>query len=379
MQDHSTNERYRKLAQKQLQGTISPEEAAELAQWLAHDDGQHLEVPPAIAGSRDDHEKRLLGAIERRLGWKRAAHVRMLRLTASAAAILLVAMLAWWMIKPSPSVSPVVPIAINNNDGSPGGNRAVLTLGNGQSIVLDSTANGTLFSQGGIQAVKLDSGSLVYNGGDELAGIQIHTLSTPVGGQFRITLSDGTNVWLNAASTLKFPSSFVGQERSVEITGEAYFEVARDKARRFKVNFNGNSVEVLGTHFNILAYPDEARSKVTLLEGSVAVSNASGRHLLKPGMQALIGNTITTGPANVEEAVAWKNGLFIFDNEDIYSIMRKLSRWYNVKPVYATGMSGLTFSGTVSRYSNVTGVLDMLEMTESIRFNLEEGAVEVSR
>lgn len=379
MQDHSTNERYRELAQKQLQGTISTEEAAELAEWLAHDDGQHLEVPPAIAESRDHHEKRLLGAIERSIGWKRSARIRIFRLTASAAAILLVAALGWWMVKPSPSVSPTIPVAINNSNGSPGGNRAVLTLGNGERIVLDTTANGTLFSQGGIQAVKLDSGSLVYNGGDEQAGIQLHTLSTPVGGQFRVTLSDGTNVWLNAASSLKFPSSFVGQERSVEITGEAYFEVAPDKARQFRVNFNGNSVEVLGTHFNILAYPDEARSKVTLLKGSVAVSNSSGRHLLKPGMQALIGNTITTGPANLEEAVAWKNGLFIFDNEDIYSIMRKLSRWYNVKPVYTTGMTGLTFSGTVSRYGNVSGVLDMLEMTESVRFNLKDGTVEVSR
>lgn len=378
MQDNSTTERYRELAQKQLQGTISPDEAAELAEWLAHDDGRELEVPPAIAESRDLHEKRLLGAIEQRIGWKRSARIRTFRLTATAAAVLLIVTLGWWFTK-QPSPDTAVAVNNNNNNGSPGGNRAVLTLGNGQRIVLDSAGNGTLFNQGGVHCIKLDSGSLAYNMGSEPEEVQIHTLSTPVGGQFRIALADGTNVWLNAASSLKFPSSFRGNERSVEITGEAYFEVATDKAKPFKVAFNNSSVEVLGTHFNVMAYADEAKSKVTLLEGSVAVSNSSGRHLLKPGMQAFVGNTITTGKANIEEAVAWKNGLFIFDNEDIHAIMRKLTRWYNVKPVYTTEMPGLTFSGTVSRYGNVSGVLSMLEMTESVRFNLKGGTIEVSR
>ncbi|MRG45231.1 DUF4974 domain-containing protein [Chitinophaga sp. SYP-B3965] len=377
MQDNSTNERYLELAQKQLQGTITPEESAELAAWLAHDDGQQLEVPPAMAESRDLHEKRLLGAIEHSIGWKRSARIRAFRLTTSAAAVLLLIALGWWLTKqPSPAVPSTV---VNNNNGSPGGNRAVLTLGNGQRIVLDSAGNGTLFKQGGVQCIKLDSGSLAYNMSSGTEEVQIHTLSTPVGGQFRIALADGTSVWLNAASSLRFPSSFTGKERSVEITGEAYFEVAADKGKPFKVAFNGSVVEVLGTHFNVMAYADEAKSKVTLLEGSVAISNSSGRQLLKPGMQAFIGSTITTGKANTEEAVAWKNGLFIFDNEDIHGIMRKLARWYNVKPIYTTDMPGLTFSGTVSRYGNVSGVLNMLEMTESVRFNLKGGTIEVSR
>lgn len=378
MQDHSTNKRYQELARKQLQGTISPDEAAELAQWLAHDDGQFLEVPPAVAESRELHEKRLLGAIEQNIGWKKSARIRAFR-SIAAAAVLLIAVLGWWLLKPSPSIPAAVPLAGHNNDRAPGGNRAVLTLGNGQRIVLDSASNGTLFNQGGVQCVKLDSGSLAYNMGDAPDEVQMHTLSTPIGGQFRITLSDGTSVWLNAASKLRFPSSFRGQDRSVEITGEAYFEVTHNDRMPFKVAFNGNAVEVLGTHFNVMAYADEAKSKVTLLEGSVAVSNPSGRHILKPGMQALVGNTIIMGRANVEEAVAWKNGLFIFDNEDIHSIMRKLSRWYNVKPEYTGEMKGLTFSGTVSRYGNVSGVLNMLEMTESVRFELKGTTIQVSR
>lgn len=379
MQDHSTNERYRELARKQLQGDITPEESAELAGWLAHDDGRALEVPPLLSESRELHEQRLLRTIERHIGWRRAARVRTIRRFAAAAAVLLFAALGWWLLKPSPSKSPVTAIAINENDRPPGGNKAVLTLGNGQRIVLDSASNGTLFAQGGISAVKLDSGSLAYNTGADVGDIQLHTLSTPVGGQFRIMLADGTAVWLNAASSLRFPSAFSAAERAVEITGEAYFEVAKDATRPFKVSFNGNAVEVLGTHFNVMAYPDESKSRVTLLEGSVAVSNASGRKLLKPGMQAVVGGTITTRQANVEEAVAWKNGLFIFDNEDIHSIMRKLARWYDVRSVYAGDMPGLTFSGTISRYGNVSGVLDMLEMTESVRFELKSGTIQVSR
>ncbi|MBO9151303.1 FecR family protein [Chitinophaga sp. GCM10012297] len=378
MQGHSTNERYRELARKQLQGDITPEESAELAGWLAHDDGRELEVPSLLAESRELHEKRLLRTIEQKIGWRKTARIRTLRRVATAAAILLFAALGWWLLKPSP-VSPVTAVAIHENDRPPGGNKATLTLGNGRRIVLDSASNGTLFAQGGIRAIKLDSGSLAYNAGADAGAIQVHTLSTPVGGQFRITLADGTNVWLNAASSLRFPSAFSARERAVEITGEAYFEVTKDAARPFKVSFNGTAVEVLGTHFNVMAYPDESKSKVTLLEGSVAVSNASGRKLLKPGMQAVVGNAITTRQANVEEAVAWKNGLFIFDNEEIHSIMRKLARWYDVRSVYAGDMPGLTFSGTVSRYSNVSGVLEMLEMTESVRFELKGGTIEVLR
>lgn len=380
MQDHSTPERYRELAQKQLQGDITPDEAAELARWLGHDDGRALEVPPHVAASREAHEKRLLGGIEARIGVRRAARVRRLRIAAAAAAILLLIGTTYQFFRPSSVVAPPLSSAtIDENDRLPGGNRAVLTLANGSAIVLDSAANGTLFTLNGIQAVKTDSGSLLYQASGTLAEAQWHTLATPVGGQFRITLGDGTGVWLNAATVLKFPASFGAAERRVEVTGEAYFEVAKDAARPFKVAFNGNEVEVLGTHFNVMAYPDEERSKVTLLEGRVAVTNASGRKLLRPGMQALVGRGIETGPANLEEAVAWKNGYFYFDNEDIRSIMRKLARWYNIQPVYAGNTDGMSFSGSLSRYENVSRVLDMLELTESVRFELKNGSIRVTR
>ncbi|MFD2886252.1 FecR family protein [Chitinophaga cymbidii] len=377
MQNNSTNERYQELARKRLSGAISPEEAGELAEWLARDDGHPLEVPPEVAEDFARHEKKIRAGIEKRIG-RKSPVVRALRLTAAAAAVLLIITSGYWYFQSGKPVHPPA-ITVKSNDRLPGGNKAVLTLGNGRQIVLDSAAVGTLYNQGGIQAVKLDSGCLAFNQDVSASPLQFHTLSTPVGGQYRIVLEDGTGVWLNAASSLRFPSSFMGNERVVEITGEAYFEVAKDVSRPFRVNFNGNTVEVLGTHFNIMAYPDEEKSKVTLLEGKVAVSNPAGRRLLQPGMQALIGSTISTRRANVEDAVAWKNGYFIFDNEDIHSIVRKLARWYDVKPAYQGDLTGLTFSGTISRYENVSGVLSMLELTESVRFELTNDALRVSR
>ena len=157
--------------------------------------------------------------------------------------------------------------------------------------------------------------------------------------------------------------------------------MAQDKSKQFKVSFNGNSIAVLGTHFNVMAYNDEAKSKVTLLEGAIRISNHTGQHVLKPGMQALVGDSnsnITTRKANLEEAVAWKNGYFIFDNENIQSIMRKVARWYNVTVTYQGNMAGKEFTGTVSRFENVSEVLGMLEATEIIHFNLQGSNIKVT-
>jgi transmembrane sensor len=173
---------------------------------------------------------------------------------------------------------------------------------------------------------------------------------------------------------------FSGSERNVEVSGEVYFEVAKNAAKPFKVNFNGNTITVLGTHFNVMAYPEEAKSKVTLLEGSVKLSNTTGNAMLKPGMQALVkdaNSAITTQKANIEAAVAWKNGYFLFDNENIQSIMRKISRWYDVDVAYQGEMTGKEFSGSISRFENVSEVLGMLELTGSIHFNLRERRIKV--
>lgn len=270
-------------------------------------------------------------------------------------------------------------------DVLPGGDKAVLTLADGSQIILDHAGNGSLARQGNTTIDKTKNGQIVYAVGknaSQSAAIQRPTewnvISTPRGGQFSLVLSDGTKVWLNAASTLKFPAGFSGKERTVELNGEAYFEVAKNKQMPFKVKVNKMEVEVLGTHFNVMAYSDEPKMRTILLEGSVKIKNGTETALLKPGQQAMAGNAdnyLKIEPANTEEVTAWKSGYFLFSNENIQSIMRKISRWYNVEVIYKGNVEHMDFDGTISRYKNVTEVLKMLELTGAIHFKIEEGRI----
>lgn len=267
-----------------------------------------------------------------------------------------------------------------NNDVAPGGNKAVLTLANGTQIILDSASNGALTQQGNIKIIKLDNGQLSYNslnGSSALpkAGeVLYNTISTPRGGQYQVVLADGSKVWLNAASSLRFPTAFSGQERNVELTGEGYFEVAHNAAKPFKVSVNGAEVQVLGTHFNINAYNDEATIKTTLLEGSVKVGKGSASKMIRPGEQAQIENygnpKIMVQAVDVDAAVAWKNGRFIFHGNDIQSVMRQLARWYDVSVSYQGNVTDEEFVGVInrSRYENISEILDMLEKTRTVSF-----------
>lgn len=264
----------------------------------------------------------------------------------------------------------------------PGGNKATLTLADGSVITLDNSTRGLVTNHDGVDVQQIENGQLVYRitGNNNDSAPVINTISTPLGGQYQVVLQDGTKVWLNAASSLRFPTVFSGNNRIVEITGEAYFEVAKNPAKPFKVNFNGNTITVLGTHFNVMAYGDETKSKVTLVEGAVKLANTTGNTQLTPGMQAIIRNnnsTIYTRTANIEEAIAWKKGYFLFENENIESIMRKISRWYDVDIAYDGNMRGKEFTGGISRFKNVNEVLDMLELTESIRFKVEGRRIKV--
>jgi ferric-dicitrate binding protein FerR (iron transport regulator) len=268
-----------------------------------------------------------------------------------------------------------------NNDVAPGGNKAVLTLANGAQIILDSAGNGALTQQGNTKIIKLDNGQLSYN---SLNGSQTlpdkvfyNTISTPRGGQYQVVLADGSKVWLNAASSLRFPTSFTGQEREVELTGEGYFEVAHDATKPFKVSVNGIEVRVFGTHFNINAYNDEATIKTTLLEGSVKVGKGSASKVIRPGEQAQIENDgnalnpkIMVQAVDVDAAVAWKNGRFIFHGNDIQSVMRQLARWYDIDVNYQGNVTDEEFVGVInrSRYENISEILDMLEKTRTVSF-----------
>lgn len=271
------------------------------------------------------------------------------------------------------------------NDIQPGGNKAVLTLSNGQTIILDHANTGMLAQQGDTRVIKLDSGKLSYQGAiaakNRARKVLYNTITTPRGGQYEVILPDGSRVWLNAASSLRFPTEFQGTSRNVEVSGEAYFEVAKGR-RPFIVKAGEAKVEVLGTHFDIQAYNGEGSIKTTLAEGSVRVSRGVNTCLLKPGQQA--GMNLQTGhlhvrQVNVNEVLAWKNGLFYFDNTSIENIMQEISRWYDVDVVYATNrLDEKIFSGVISRYSTVAPLLKRLELTGTVHFRVDGRKITVT-
>lgn len=275
-------------------------------------------------------------------------------------------------------------------DIAPGGNKAVLTLADGSTIILDNLHNGLIADQGTTAINKKQDGELVYNSSVQRGGANspltthhspaYNTVTTPRGGQYQLTLPDGSKVWLNAASSLKFPVSFTGASRTVQLTGEAYFEVAHvtmpGSAERmpFEVEVNnGMKVQVLGTHFNIMAYLEEKETKTTLLQGKVKVVNGewskvNGQNqtvVLQPGEQAQLAGTGANlwvqKEANVAEAVAWKNGLFKFEHTDLKTVMRQLARWYDVQVEYAPEVPEKYFTGEISRKLNASEVLSVIE------------------
>lgn len=263
------------------------------------------------------------------------------------------------------------------NDIAPGGNKATLTLADGSTIVLDSAQNGAISQQGNIKVVKEGEGKLAYQLSaisHEQSAIQYNTVTTPRGGQYQLILADGTKVWLNAASSIRFPTAFPGKERTVVITGEAYFEVAHDAEKPFHVKVNSMDVAVLGTHFNINAYPDEEMVKTTLLKGSVKVSDGKKSIMITPGEQALLTNSSGAlsikKDVDLEEIVAWKNGEFIFQNADIHSIMRQLARWYDISVSYNGNVTKEQFVGMVSRDVNISQILNMLGSTKTVKFEI---------
>lgn len=280
------------------------------------------------------------------------------------------------------------------HDIIPGGNKAVLTLADGSQIILDSADNGSISNQGNATVIKLD-GQLTYSstGADGNTQPMFNTISTPRGGQYLLILADGSKVWLNAASSLKFPTIFVGTQRSVELTGEAYFEIAPlspegGQKIPFKVNIAGKGiVEVLGTHFNINSYSDEAAVKTTLLEGKVKVtaisnliSKPSDAQILTVGQQACIntmGKVTLNNDVDIDAEVAWKNGTFNFNSQNIKSILRQIGRWYDVDITYNGKVSNETFSGIVSRNSNLSQVLKIMELA-GVNFKIEGKTIVVN-
>lgn len=301
------------------------------------------------------------------------------RWVAAAALLALAAGGYFWLFDKTAIKADVV----EQRDIAPGKQGAVLTLADGSEVVLDSMSNGTIARQNGAQLV-LSEAQLSYQPSDgPSAATTYNTITTPKGRQFRVALSDGTQVWLNAASSLRYPTAFSGGQRLVEVTGEAYFEVAPDPGKPFFVNVSNKAdIRVLGTHFNVNAYDNERNIAATLLEGSVRVSTRTAGSApaaaisLRPGQQALISRTAPGNPirvhdkADTESATAWKNGLFSFEGIPFADIMRQLERWYDIEVIYENGVPDIEFEGAMTRDVSLNGLLTILGRS-GIQFRLD--------
>jgi len=385
-----TENEYLSLCEKYLKGDCTPQEELLLKEYQ---DKFMLNDRPWITETMGD-EAEIRNLLSQKLQASMHANAKEEKLTltkfnwryasAAAAAILIFISVAIYFIEPKATIQQHR-VAVKQTQPvqtiiTPGSNKAVLTLADGSKIILDNAKKGVLTKQGNTAITKSADGLLVYNFKNTETSAQIanplNTITIPRGGKYQIVLPDGTKVWLNSSSTLTFPTLFTGSERSVQLSGEAYFEVAKNKDMPFKVRLNNNTeVKVLGTHFNIMAYNDDSEIKTTLLEGSVKLSNSSDNVLLVPGQQGIVGRTsnatFKVKEANIAEAIAWKDGNFMFVNEDIKSIMKKISRWYDVDINYNDDMSDKTFSGTVSQFKDVTEVLKLIQLTHVVRFKIE--------
>ncbi len=293
---------------------------------------------------------------------------------AASILIILAGSATWYLISKNQTVAEHQTISKNNNneDLIPGGNRAILTLADGSKIILDSANNGAITQQGNVTVIKLDNGSLAYdkNGGNQ--EVMYNTISTPRGGQYKLELADGTNVWLNAESSLVYPTSFAGQDRKVTLTGEGYFEVAHDPKKPFHVAVGNMDVKVLGTHFNINAYQDDGAIRTTLLQGLVDVRTSEQDLKIKPGQQAETegGFVSLHNDVNLDAVMAWKNGNFLFDRAGIHTVMNQIKRWYDVDVEYRGNVTE-HFGGTISRNVNASEIFRMLEMTGGVHFEID--------
>lgn len=381
----------KELLDKYVMETITPEEAEQLFRMIGQE-GHRQEVEqfidsylhggddvgPGSPDLREEIQGRLRASIreERQspgrvifFNWKRAS---------VAAAVLVVAFTGVFLFyKNTPhTVQPTAQVETRfKNDVAPGGNKAILTLANGKKVVLDSAANGFIVQQGSARIVKLDNGQLAYNTSDAPAKeVAYNTLSTPVGGQYQLLLPDGTKVWLDAASSITYPSVFTGRERKVDITGQAYMEVAKNDDQPFIVQKGKMQVQVLGTHFNVNAYEDEASIKTTLVEGAVKVTDGNGALLLRPGQQAQLsreGDLFLSEKVDVSAVLAWKTGMFQFNATDIGTVMRQLARWYDLSVQYEGGPVKQTIYGTIPRTVSVASVFKVLEEAGGVHFRIE--------
>lgn len=395
------------LIEKFFSGEADENEKEQIRQWYDSFDSLPLEFMEGDGDQISESMARSISAIRKRITRiqseeikkpaLRSGRIRVFhRLSVVAAVLLLFAVgLSYFLLHRRVGQQKVLGYQHLKDDDlqqdvPPGGNKAVLTLANGQKIALDSAGNGILSLQGATRVMKLDSGQLAYNtSGKQGREILYNTVATPRGGEYRIRLPDGTMVWLNSASSIRFPTAFPGRERKVQVRGEAYFEVAKNSAKPFRITVFTQAgvkeqVVVLGTHFNIMAYDNEPFTKTTLLEGKVRVIKGIHSQVLNPGEQAQLNNQVREDEqirlvrdVNLNEVIAWKDNNFCFDGDDIQAVMRQLELWYDVD-VEIEGKITDHFTGTIPRNVSFSKVFEVLQKTGGLHYRIIDRKIIIS-
>jgi len=371
--------RIQELAHKYLKGQLTHSEQLEFDEWFKSEGNENIYIDENIAESEDKHRQLILNRINEQIKPVQYVKVKTIwpRIAAAASILLSLSVGGYFILNKKPTQQIV---KNQKQEIIPGTNRATLTLANGQKIILTRGLNGKLAQQGSTLVQVNSSKSITYSASvansSLVTQMQYNTLSTVRGEQspYPLVLADGTKVWLNAESSITFPTSFSGNERVVKITGEAYFEVVHDASHPFKVKVGGQTIEDLGTQFNINAYLDEPTMKTTLINGKVKISAGSQVAVLKPGFQAVVsplGSSIIVQAADLDEVIAWKNGNFEFEGTPLKDIMRQISRWYDVDISYEGTIEDAEFGGSISRTKNINEILSVLETTKGVHFKLE--------
>jgi len=393
----NNSQQYNVLFKKLIEGKLSPKEMEDLIEWLG-DDQMNPETEAMILAELEQSIQPdqintsirtaldaklpsiLCNSTQHEIKQQRIISLKSTWLRYAAAIILLIGIsIVFFLTKDGKHLlkENIANRGSLKNDIAPGKAGAVLTLADGKTLILDSLGNGLVAMQNGSR-VLLNNGQLAYNSeGKTIDQASFNTISTPKGREFQLVLSDGTKVWLNAASSLHYPTVFVGNERKVEITGEAYFEVAKNAKMPFRVKINAETeVQVLGTHFNINAYPNEANINTSLLEGAVQILSGNEKTLLKPGQQAQKSTQQTNSQIKIvndvdmEKVIAWKNGVFNFQDASLEEVMRQLERWYDIEVVYEKNIPKLEFMGKMGKDLTLSNVLHGLEVS-NVHFRLE--------
>lgn len=373
------------LASAYLRGDASEEEKRQLHEWYdlaMNQEDEEVQVEGDL--SQEQLKQRLLTRLMQKIAQEEAEKpAKVLPLYTRtwariAASVLLVVLSAtlYYLLRPNPGPGPVNPIIAGEqspDDVLPGQNKALLTLANGETIVLDSAGGGRLAQQGST-AILHQNGQLTYTPGNvKERELLYNTLSTGRGEIYPLLLSDGSRVWLNAASSIHFPVAFIGNERRVEITGEVYFEVAKMPSKPFVVEVNGAEIQVLGTHFNVNAYAEETSLNTTLLEGAVRFAKDGKTRMLQPGQQLQLGangQMKLAEKVDLDQVLAWKNGLFHFEGSDFETVARQLARWYDVEVVYNKNIDE-HFYAEIPRNTRLSVVLKALELTGKVHFKID--------